>query len=400
MSSPGAEFPATERHELQVLDEHLRTVPPQWLKPSTDDWTSVPAIGGVAFFNNIVTPYTNRLFNTAVEAGVKLTVVSAAKDEPNRAWGAVTRNGYEHIVLRGYRVRLGAGRFAYFNRGVFRTLNLLRPRLLVINGLYPTMLVAALWAMLTRTRLMLSIDGWAETMPDSMYHRVVRPFVLRHCARVITPGLKGRDYFRAQGIGYDRIARVPLVPAWDAPSRPTPFTERPFDLVWCGHLNNDVKNAGFLVSLCRELKPTMPGLRLRIVGQGPAQAETLAALRAAGVDVMHDAALPWDRMAEVFSTAKLLVFPSLWEPWGLVCNEAMQCGTPVLVSPHVGAAGDLVRTGETGAVLPLDPKAWAQEVRRLLGDAEGWQRLSDAARAEMARRSLSASVAAFVEALE
>jgi hypothetical protein len=38
-------------------------------------------------------------------------------------------------------------------------------------------------------------------------------------------------------------------------------------------------------------------------------------------------------------------------------------------------------------------------VRRLLGDAEAWQRLSSAGRAEMATRSLSASVAAFVEAL-
>jgi len=402
MSLPEAKV-ARERHELEVLDEHLRRVPPQWLRPSAEDWA--PAArqgatqGGVVFLNNIVTPYTNRLFNAAVEAGLSLTVVSAAEAEPNRAWGSLARSGYHHLVLRGFRVRLGAGRFAYLNRGVFRTLNALRPRLLVINGFYPTMLLAVLWAVVTRTRLMLSIDGWAETMPNSIYHRLVRPLVLRHCERIITPGHKGREYFRRQGIGYDRIASVPLVPAWDAPVMVTSFEDRPFDLVWCGHLNNNVKNAAFLVALCRELLLARPGLRVRIVGQGPSQGETLDALRNLGVEVAHDAALPWDRMAEVFSSAKLLVFPSLWEPWGLVCNEAMQCGTPALVSPHVGAAADLVRTGETGAVLPLDAKLWAREARRLLGDVGAWQRLSRTGRAEVASRSLAASAAALVEAL-
>lgn len=399
MSSPRAELSGSGRHELEVLDERRRHLPPDWLRPQAGEWRAAPALGGVVFLNNIVTPYTNRLFNAAVAAGVRLTVVSAAAGEPNRRWGALADSGYEHIVLPGHRLRLGASRFAYFNSRVFRTLNALRPELLVINGFYPTMLLAALWAILTRTRLMLSIDGWAETMPNSIYHRVVRPFVLRHCERIVTPGLKGRDYFRRQGIGYDRIARVPLVPAWDPPAHLNGFAERPFDLAWCGHLNNEVKNAGFLVALCRELKPTMPDLRVRIVGQGPAQRQTLAALRDLGVEAVHDASLPWDRMAEVFGAAKLLVFPSLWEPWGLVCNEAMQCGTPVLVSQHVGAGEDLVRSGETGAVLPLDPRLWAQEVRRLLGDAEAWQRLSSAGRAEMATRSLSASVTAFVEAL-
>lgn len=398
MSLNGTRLSRSERRELDVLDAGMHRVP-EWLRPAAG-WSDAPAAtGGVVFCNNIVTPYTNRLFNGAAEAGLKLTVVSAAETEPNRAWGALAEKRYDHVVLPGRRVQLGPGRFAHFNSGIFRTLNALKPRLLVINGFYPTMLVAALWAMLTHTRMVLSIDGWAETMPNSIYHRLVRPFVLRHVERVIVPGRKGREYFRGQGIGYDRIATVPLVPAWDAPDAVPAMAGRRFDLLWCGHLNNDAKNAAFLVAVCRELKATMPELSVRIVGQGPAEAETLKALATVGVNVVHDRALPWDRMGEVFSSSKLLVFPSLWEPWGLVCNEAMQCGTPVLASPHVGAGDDLVRTGETGAVLPLDAVTWAGEIRRLLGNERDWTRLSGHARAEMQTRPLSASIAAFVAAL-
>lgn len=364
---------------------------PEPLRPAT--------AGRVVFFNNIVTPYTNRLFNAAVSAGIDLTVVSAAATEPNRSWGALAAREYDHVVLPGRRVRLGAGRFAYINGGIFRTLNRLRPRLLVINGFFPSMLFAVLWAMLTRTRLMLSIDGWAETMPNSIYHRIVRPFVLKRCRGVICPGRKGRDYFLAQGIAAANIHIVPLVPAWDPPATVPGFADRPFDLLWCAHLNDDVKNAKFFVECCRLLAPDFPALRVRVVGKGPSGAATLLQLAEAGIAVTHDASVEWHRMGEVFAGAKLLVFPSLWEPWGLVCNEALQCGTPALVSPHVGAGDDLVRTGETGAVLPLDARAWADEIARLLRDPEAWQALSQAGRHKMQNRSLAASVEAFADAV-
>ena len=357
-----------------------------------------PADRPVVIFNNIVTPYTNRLYARLAER-VNLAIVSAAGTEANRAWGDVGAAPYHHEVLPGFRLQLGPGRFAYLNTGIFRTLSRLRPRLLLINGFYPSMLLATLWAMLTRTPLALTIDGWAETMPNSPYHRLIRPLILSACRFVVVPGNKGRDYFRSQGFADSRIVTVPLVPAWDGPATVTPFAERRFDLLWCGHLNHDAKNVGFLVELCRCLKPLRPDLTLRIIGDGPAREETLAALRALGIDPVYDPARRWDEMAGIFSASRLLVFPSVWEPWGLVCNEALQCGTPALVSPHVGAGDDLIRGGETGYVLPLDAEQWAATAQRLLADPSQWQALSDAGRAEMSTRTLDASVQTLAKAL-
>ena len=93
MSSPRAELSGSGRHELEVLDERRRQLPPDWLRPQAGEWRAAPALGGVVFLNNIVTPYTNRLFNAAVAAGVRLTVVSAAAGEPNRGWGALADSG-------------------------------------------------------------------------------------------------------------------------------------------------------------------------------------------------------------------------------------------------------------------------------------------------------------------
>jgi glycosyltransferase involved in cell wall biosynthesis len=53
-----------------------------------------------------------------------------------------------------------------------------------------------------------------------------------------------------------------------------------------------------------------------------------------------------------YSMADVLVLPSDFEPWGLVVNEAMCFGLPIIASDKVGAALDLVRDGVNGFVFP------------------------------------------------
>ncbi len=121
----------------------------------------------------------------------------------------------------------------------------------------------------------------------------------------------------------------------------------------------------------------------------------IATLAEAGVAFRHDETVPWDEMQAVFCDARLLLLPSRREPWGLVCNEAMQCGTPCLVSPFVGAADDLVIDRVTGRVLPLEVERWAEAAAQLLDDPVTWSRLSEAGRTAMAGRGLGAAAAAY-----
>ncbi len=56
----------------------------------------------------------------------------------------------------------------------------------------------------------------------------------------------------------------------------------------------------------------------------------------------------WFEVPEYLTLADVLVLPSKSEPWGLVVNEAMVCGLPVIVADRCGSAIDLVIEGETG----------------------------------------------------
>jgi glycosyltransferase involved in cell wall biosynthesis len=354
----------------------------------------------VVIFNNMITPYTNRLYNELVVQGAQLAVVSCTEQESDRAWRHSLQSNYEHIVVPGFSIRLARARHTHFNFGIARALRRLAPKVLLINGFYYSMVAASLWAIRTRTPLALTTDGWRITMPDTPYHRMIRPFIVRHCKAVIACSVKGRDFFSDLGVADQKISIVPLVPAWDAPSHAPAYHERPFDILWCARVNDDPKNAIFFEEVLDALKKQRPSLTVRIVGNGPAEMRLLARLTDLEISFRHDSYLDWRSISEAFCSARLLMLPSLWECWGLVCNEAMQCGTPCIVSTNVGAADELIVHRENGLVFDLNIELWAAGALELLGNPERWASFSDSARIQAAKFSLAKAVENFKAAID
>ncbi|MFY7829673.1 MAG: glycosyltransferase family 4 protein [Flectobacillus sp.] len=59
----------------------------------------------------------------------------------------------------------------------------------------------------------------------------------------------------------------------------------------------------------------------------------------------------WKEVPTYLALADVLVLPSYSEPWGLVVNEAMACGMPVIVSERCGCAPDLVQNQRNGIII-------------------------------------------------
>jgi glycosyltransferase involved in cell wall biosynthesis len=117
-------------------------------------------------------------------------------------------------------------------------------------------------------------------------------------------------------------------------------------------------------------------------------------------------AVPRAKLPALYAAADVLVLPSIrtatfTEPWGLVVNEAMHQGTPVITTDTVGAAaGGLVRDGRNGLVVPeRDAPALADALRRLAGDRALRERLGSAAKQDVAAYSEEAWVAGMRRAL-
>jgi glycosyltransferase involved in cell wall biosynthesis len=98
------------------------------------------------------------------------------------------------------------------------------------------------------------------------------------------------------------------------------------------------------------LQGRLPGARLDFVGAGPL-ADDLKK-RATKLNMTHAISFlgskNLEEIAALFQACTALVLPSHSEPWGLVVNEALSYGCPVVVSSACGCVPDLVREGVTG----------------------------------------------------
>lgn len=96
-----------------------------------------------------------------------------------------------------------------------------------------------------------------------------------------------------------------------------------------------------------------PNLKLIIMGDGPLKNEVQkAATRFIPKKLVFQGFVNQSELGRYYRAADIFVHPSYGETWGLVINEAMQFGLPVLTSDRVGCRLDLVKPGLTGFVFP------------------------------------------------
>ncbi|MGA9857728.1 MAG: glycosyltransferase family 4 protein [Solirubrobacteraceae bacterium] len=140
---------------------------------------------------------------------------------------------------------------------------------------------------------------------------------------------------------------------------------------------------------------------LVVIGDGPL-AERVAALpRTRLLGPLPRPALPVAYRAARCGLLPSIPTPRFKEPWGLVCNEAMHQGRPMITTTAVGAAaGGLVIDGRTGLVVtPGDARALAAAIDRLVTDDALADRLGAAAQEAVSAYTFDAMADAFDRAL-
>jgi glycosyltransferase involved in cell wall biosynthesis len=121
---------------------------------------------------------------------------------------------------------------------------------------------------------------------------------------------------------------------------------------------------------------------LVLVGSGPEEGQLRSLVDGAkisGIDFAGNRQA--DELPSFYASACCLILPSTSEPWGLVVNEAMASGLPVLASKACGCVEDLVVPGQTGYVFDSDDEhALAELMHRIAVHDEERADLGRAAR--------------------
>lgn len=137
---------------------------------------------------------------------------------------------------------------------------------------------------------------------------------------------------------------------------------------------------------------------LYVAGDGPLQ--PLVSLAAENGRVRYVGQVDRPALQRLYSESDVLVLPSRYEVWGLVINEALAHGLPVIATRAVGAVDDLLVDDRNGYVTPTgDVDALRDAMARIVEwDNDRW-RTAASTSLEISRRwSIDAAAEAFVDA--
>lgn len=237
------------------------------------------------------------------------------------------------------------------------------------------------------------------------FHRAILP-ITRHVYRgadaVVVYGEHVRRYLESEGVKGDRIFIAPHAVDNARSSRVVSGQEikdlrRRLEvkssspiLLFIGRLA-PVKGVSYLLGAMEKVRGQ--DAMLVVVGDGSEEGKLKGKVEQLGLSskVRFVGHVPPAETPVFYAAAYTLVVPSVTTPreketWGLVVNEAMNQGLPVISSDAVGAAaGGLVRDGVNGFVVPeKDSKALANAIDRLLDDDGLRKQMSEAARRTIA----------------
>jgi colanic acid/amylovoran biosynthesis glycosyltransferase len=156
-----------------------------------------------------------------------------------------------------------------------------------------------------------------------------------------------------------------------------------------------LKGADVVLRALARVREANPGVRLTMVGDGPAlpAARALAATLGLEDDVTFTGAQPRDRVAALLQASDVLVTASRRMPDGaaeggspVVIKEALAVGLPVVVSDSGGSREAVPDAFRHELVLPGDAEALATRIAALIEDRPSWPERSHAGRAFVEER--------------
>lgn len=314
----------------------------------------------IALVVNEPPPYRIPVFNLIARTpAIRLQVIFCCQREPNRFWD-LPPVAFDHVFLKE-RIRTVNGRYIHNNPDVILALSRFRPDVVLGNGFNPTHLYAFAWTRVLRRPYVAMTDGTLQSEQSlSALHRRLRRYVYQRAGAFIAASRGGLALYRSYQVPVDRCFRscLSVDNALFHPQN-TPL-EKSWDFLFCGRLEAG-KHPEFALEVALQCA-LRTGRRLSLLFAGSGSLEAGLSARARSLSqwltVHFHGFASQAELPGLYRSAKMFLFPTRADVWGVVANEACAAGLPVIVSPYAGVADELIVNEHNGFVRPLDISAW------------------------------------------
>lgn len=242
------------------------------------------------------------------------------------------------------------------------------------------------WAMLIAAKINRKIvgvfcDSTANDKPRNFLKGFLKRIFFSQCDVFFGYGVRSREYLMAYGADsrkiyyrcqaaalphdYDPdrsiIDRIKLVQSNNEPR-----------FLYVGRLSSE-KNLITLIHGFFRFLGVNGKAKLVIVGSGPEEKSLVDLVNSLGIGRSVDflGSMDTDRLRSQYLHATAFVLPSASEPWGLVVNEALSYGCPVIVSDRCGCVPELVIDGDTGySFSTYDENDLFEKMKKIVSDLD------------------------------
>jgi len=342
----------------------------------------------LVIITEIISPYRIPLFNgLARDPSVDLHVIFLAETDPGlRQWKVYKEEiRFSYQVLPSWRKQIAAYN-VLLNFGMAGALRRARPDFVLCGGYsYLAAWQALFWARASSVPFFL----WSESNRQDIrgglsFVEFLKRTFLDECSGFVVPGrsaaqylldhgIKERNIFTAvNAVDNDFFSCVAARARGNAAEQRNKIGLPDRYLLFSGRL---VRQKGVFELLAAYAK-LESGLRQQIglvfVGDGSCRSllEERSQLISPGV-VKFAGFVQREELPIYYALAEMLILPTYTDTWGLVVNEAMVCGLPIIVSQAAGCAADLVTEGWNGYIVdPTNVGTLSDVIRRLATQPE------------------------------
>ena len=241
-------------------------------------------------------------------------------------------------------------------RQLLTTLKQVNPKVLAISGYFnPSMLAALFWCKLRRKPAILFSETTEDDFKRVWWKEAIKSLIVKQFSSALVGGQPHKRYLMQLGmpeeaifVGYDVVGNDSFTP--DQIKHLTKPLERPFFFTVNRFISK--KNLPFIIDSYAQYRQAVGAKAWDLVlcGDGELRPQIEQQIQDLNLEkfVHLPGFLQQSEMLPYFAHAGCFVHGSTTEQWGLVVNEAMAAGLPVLVSNRCGCFEDLIIDGVNG----------------------------------------------------
>lgn len=331
----------------------------------------------ICLITNIPVPYRIPIFeNIDKILGNNFLVIYCAKTESNRKWELDNFN-FNYLFLKSNsKAKKDGFNYVHNNLEIFKHLIKFNPDIVITTGFNPTHLYAWLYSKLFFKKHIPMTDGWLYSEKDlSKLHIILRKLIFKTSNAYIGASKNSVELFKSYGINGQKVFQSHLCIDNEKFKNLNSFSNRKYHVMFSGQFT-DRKIPFFFCEIVEKLSLRIKNFKVLILGSGPLEIEILNRLDKSKIDYDYPGFVSQEKLPDFYANSKLFLFTTKLDAWGVVANESMASGTPIISTPYAGIINDLLIDSKNGYILDIDVEKWSQKVETILRNTDLWNELS------------------------